>query len=107
MSANNQHTEGLRVDIPRRGKYHLSNVVLDVNGTICLDSELIPDVGDALRNLALNFTVHFITADTHGTMSEIQKDLGVTMQRLTRGPDEAEQKAELIRLYGYHWVNGR
>ena len=90
----------LQLEIPSRGTYHLTHVVMDVNGTLCLDGELMPGVRDALGQLAEKIAVHLITADTHGTMGQLQQALAISVQRLTRGQDEAEQKALLVRQIG-------
>ena len=95
-----QNQSGLLLEIPRHGTYRVTQVVLDVNGTLCLDGELVPGVREALGQLAEKLAVHLITADTHGTMGQVQQELAINIQRLTRGPDEAEQKLLLVRQLG-------
>lgn len=92
--------EGLHLDIPGRGAYHFVNAVVDVNGTVCLDGQLVAGVREALRRLAEKLTVHFVTADTQGTVSKVEQELGIHIQKLSRGIDEAEQKLQIIRQLG-------
>ena len=58
----------LSIPIPGRSTLQLQHVVLDYNGTIALDGELIPGVEDRLARLAAAVTIHILTADTHGTV---------------------------------------
>lgn len=54
------------VDIPGFKQLRLEHLVLDFNGTLAVDGELIPGVSERLNNLASTLTVHVITADTFG-----------------------------------------
>jgi P-type E1-E2 ATPase len=90
----------LTVDIPGRGAYQLSRLVLDVNGTIAEDGNLIPDVKDRLVRLSRQVEVMMVTADTHGGQVAIDRELEMEAQRLRPGEPEAPQKAELVRRLG-------
>ena len=57
----------LCVSIPGRPELCLSHLILDYNGTIALDGELIPGVASRLEALARELSILVITADTHGT----------------------------------------
>lgn len=54
------------VDIPGFKHLHLEHLVLDFNGTLAVDGELMPGVAERLNNLASMLTVHVVTADTFG-----------------------------------------
>ncbi len=88
------------VDIPGRGLFALDHLVLDVNGTIALDGELLPGVVGRLAALSGTLTVHLVTADTHGRQQEIDRALGLTATLLPAGIDQAEAKAALVRQLG-------
>ena len=70
----------LTVDIPGRGSLTLSHLVLDYNGTIALDGEIIDAVRSRLEVLAKDLTLWVITADTHGTAAEKCKGLPVQLR---------------------------
>ena len=56
----------ISVDIPGFGDLELAHLVLDYNGTLALDGRLLPDVADALLELAPSLRIHVVTADTFG-----------------------------------------
>lgn len=60
----------LEVNIPGGPQLGLNHLVLDYNGTIALDGELIAGVTDILGQLENKLGVHILTADTHGTVRE-------------------------------------
>ena len=60
----------LEINIPGGPNLGLNHLVLDYNGTIALDGDIIPGVMDILGQLADMLTVHVLTADTHGTVRE-------------------------------------
>jgi soluble P-type ATPase len=60
----------LEVNIPGGPQLGLNHLILDYNGTIALDGDIIPGVMDILGQLADMLTVHVLTADTHGTVRE-------------------------------------
>lgn len=46
----------------------MKNIVLDFNGTIALDGNLIPGVQERLNSLADSLAIYILTADTYGTV---------------------------------------
>ena len=54
------------VTIPGHKRLQLEHLVLDYNGTLACDGELLPDVRDRLDALADKLQVHVLTADTFG-----------------------------------------
>lgn len=57
----------LEFEIPGREKLTIEHVVLDLNGTIARDGEVLPGVGSALASLGQHVHTVLLTADTHGT----------------------------------------
>jgi len=90
----------IAIDIPGRGNYRLSHLVLDVNGTIACDGELIPGVADRIEKLRSSVEVHLLTADTYGKQNAIDAELGLQGVRLEANGSEAEQKADFVSLLG-------
>lgn len=56
----------LEINIPGDRKLQLKHMVLDYNGTIACDGELIAGVKENLVALADKLKIHIITADTFG-----------------------------------------
>ncbi len=90
----------LTLEIPGRGRYTLTHLVLDVNGTIAVDGHLIPGVKERLSRLARTLEIVMVTADTYGRQRAIDSELEMTAEHLTLGQPEAPQKAEVIRRLG-------
>lgn len=60
----------LNIQIPGREPFSLSHLILDYNGTIALDGEIIPGIRERLEVLAKDLEICVITADTHGTAAK-------------------------------------
>ncbi|NOY68712.1 MAG: ATPase P [Deltaproteobacteria bacterium] len=56
----------MKLTIPGYGLMELDHVVMDYNGTLAIDGNLINGVGDALTQLASSLSLHVLTADTFG-----------------------------------------
>jgi soluble P-type ATPase len=94
------------IDIPGQNSLDLRHLVLDYNGTIALDGELLPGVVEKLAALAgepFGLKVHVLTADTHGVAREKLKDVACELHIIGR---EAQDMAKLsfIRLLGLQHV---
>jgi soluble P-type ATPase len=56
----------IEVTIPGYETLQFEHLVLDYNGTLAVDGELVPDVKEALKGLSEAVKVHILTADTFG-----------------------------------------
>ena len=64
----------LNIDIPDFDFSEFKHLVLDYNGTIALDGDIINSVIDRLEKLSKKLTIHILTGDTYGTVkSKLQK----------------------------------
>jgi P-type E1-E2 ATPase len=90
----------LEVDIPGWQRLRLEAIVLDVNGTLARDGELMPGVRKRLTALRSLLDVRLLSADTFGRLDAIASELGVRSYRLNRGEHEAPQKARFVRELG-------
>ncbi|TKB25626.1 ATPase P [Desulfopila sp. IMCC35006] len=100
----------ITVQIPGGENLQLSHLVLDYNGTLALDGDLIAGVAEKIRELAIHLQLHVITADTHGTVAEKLKGLPCTLHII--GPDTQDrQKQAYVQSLGAEKVaaigNGR
>lgn len=60
----------LTIDIPNSRPLLLEHLVLDYNGTLAVDGELIAGVQQRLAKLKSLLNIHVLTADTHGTVRQ-------------------------------------
>jgi len=89
----------IKITIPGKGELELKHVVFDVNGTLAVDGQLLPDVPELLVNLKEHLEIHLLTADTHGKQAEIDSILDLKADRIKSG-DEARQKAAYVERLG-------
>jgi P-type E1-E2 ATPase len=91
------------INIPSRGLLRLQYLVLDLNGTIALDGELLPGVSRRLEKLTTLLETWLVSADTQGTLSDLAGSLKMRAKRLDSG-DEAAQKRAFIEDLGAEGV---
>jgi len=89
----------IQFNIPGLGEYNLEHLVMDVNGTLAVDGQLIDGVAAKVASLREQIKIHLLTADTHGRQNIIDQQLGLTAVRVQPG-DESTQKAEYVRGIG-------
>jgi P-type E1-E2 ATPase len=90
----------IEVEIPGQGTLRLAELVLDLNGTIALDGELLPGVAERVAALRGELGIRIASADTFGRLDAIAAALGVQAARLRAGEPEAEQKAAIVGELG-------
>ncbi|MDA8332707.1 MAG: hypothetical protein M0027_16170 [Candidatus Dormibacteraeota bacterium] len=73
--------------------------MLDLNGTLALDGQLLP-VHSSLAQLGRSLDVTLLSADTHGTLEQVAMELGVRAVRLDENQGGAEQKAAYVEALG-------
>jgi P-type E1-E2 ATPase len=91
------------ITIPSRGLLRLQYLVLDVNGTIALDGQLLSGVSERLKRLSATLEPWLVSADTQGTLSGLASQLGIQAKRVDPG-DECKQKVEFVDGLGFHSV---
>ncbi len=89
----------IEIAIPGRGNYRLSHLVLDLNGTIGLDGELVEGVEERLRRLNELLKLFVVSADTFGSASGLKEKLKAEIHLVERG-EEAAQKLDLVEKLG-------
>ena len=60
----------IEILIPGADPLRIEHLILDYNGTIAEDGELIEGVVEKIGELARHLQLHVLTADTHGTVAE-------------------------------------
>lgn len=89
----------IKFNVPGVGEYELEHLVMDVNGTLAVDGQLMGGVAEKIASLRSQLTIHLLTADTHGKQAVIDRQLDLTAVRIAAG-NEAAQKAEYVRKLG-------
>jgi len=90
----------IEIDIPGWKALRLTDVVLDVNGTLTCDGQILAGVAERLTALRTHLRLHLLSADTLGRLDEIAAELDIVGTRLQRGESESEQKARFIEALG-------
>jgi P-type E1-E2 ATPase len=93
----------IEVEIPGFTRFHFAHLVLDVNGTIAKDGQLIQGVAELLASLGSRLNIHLITADTHGNQEQIDRQLSLTAIRIPM-QDQAMAKLKYIEQLGFDKV---
>lgn len=89
----------IHLDIPGRERFELEHLVLDLNGTVALDGEVLASVAERLAPLSASLAIHLVTADTRGQAADLSQRLGVRLFHVQAG-DEAGQKRVLVERLG-------
>lgn len=91
----------LRVSIPGREVLALRHLVLDLNGTLAVDGQVLPGVPERLALLRDRLDLHVLTAGTHGNVVECARVLGVQPVPIGTG---AEKRAYVQALGANHVI---
>ncbi|MBC8275909.1 MAG: HAD hydrolase family protein [Chloroflexi bacterium] len=89
----------IEITIPGRGCYKFKHLVLDLNGTIALDGEIIEGVEGRLHQISRLLNISVVTADTHGSAQRLEEGLDINMSRIEPGREDA-QKLALVQQLG-------
>lgn len=89
----------IEIVVPGRGSYALKHLLLDMNGTLALDGQLLEGVRERLEQLGKLLEIRIVTADTYGTADRLAHDLQIAVHRIAGGQENA-QKVELVRTLG-------
>ena len=75
----------IRVEIPGREQaLCITSVVLDYNGTIARDGQLLPEAAERIRALSGKVDVYVLTADTYGNVRKQCEGLNVEVKTFPR-----------------------
>ena len=100
----------LEISIPGYKELRLEHLVLDYNGTLACDGEILEGVEQALETLAEDLQIHVVTADTFG---KVRSGLASSPSKLVilRGERQDVGKRKYIEQLGAERVaaigNGR
>jgi P-type E1-E2 ATPase len=89
----------ITIDIPGRKTFHLEHLVLDFNGTLAVDGNLIDGVKERLQELSGKLSIHVITADTFGTVANQLKGINCHVKILEKEQQDRQKKI-YIKQFG-------
>jgi P-type E1-E2 ATPase len=89
----------LEIEIPGFGPVRLAYLVSDFTGTLSVDGELLPGVGERLNRIAAFMTIHILTADTFGRAREALRSVACQTTILS-GEAHDVQKEAFVRNLG-------
>jgi soluble P-type ATPase len=88
----------IEVDIPGGEALRISHLVLDYNGTLARDGELLEGVAERMKDLAIHLQLHVITADTHGTVAKKLAGLPCSLEIIGLTEQDKQKEAYVRRL---------
>lgn len=89
----------IEIEIPGFGALQLAHLVLDYNGTLAMNGDLIEGVKSRLSELAGRLDLHVVTADTFGKAAQALD--GMDCRLLILPPEnQAAAKADYVRQLG-------
>ncbi len=89
----------IEIDVPGWGRRRIEHLVMDYNGCLGLDGQLLPGIEDRLPQLSIRLRLHICTADTFGTVGDQTRRFESALKIL--GPTNQDaQKAEMVRRLG-------
>lgn len=98
------------ITIPGFGELHLAHLVMDYNGTLAVDGQLLPGVEQRLETLGRLLTLHVVTADTFGKVQQAFGGSNVTVHILPKDQQDLAKQAYVNSLGAANTVafgNGR
>ena len=90
----------IEVSVPGLGVLRIEHLVLDFNGTLATDGQLMSGVKKRLKILAEDLDIHVVTADTFGRAKQELKGLPVELVILPTDIPQDIAKAEYVNRLG-------
>ena len=89
----------IEIEVPGFTRYRLQHIVLDVNGTIAKDGQLLEGVKELFAQLRPKLDIHLVTADTHGGQKIIDETLDLKAVRI-ESQNQVKAKLDYIQQLG-------
>ena len=94
----------LAYQLPGQKIVTIKQVVLDFNGTLACDGEILPGVASRLQALATATRIYILTADTFGTAARACQELPVQLTRVDPLNGGEDKERLVIALGAEHTV---
>lgn len=89
----------IKIEIPGRDTLNIEQLVLDYNGTIAEDGNLINGVEERLARIRDSVEIYILTADTYGTVRSQCEHMGIHVETFPRA-GAAKCKLEIVKSLG-------
>ena len=89
----------IQLHIPGRKSLKITHVILDYNGTIGKDGQLIPGVAQAIEKFSDRLTFHVVTADTFGSVKKQLRDVNAALTIISQ-ENQDRKKLEYLKTLG-------
>jgi P-type E1-E2 ATPase len=89
----------IEIDIPGQRTYRFKHLVIDLNGTISLDGDIIDGVPERIELLSHLVDIAVVTADTRGKAQELGQALRVKVYKINN-ENEQLKKLKLVQQLG-------
>lgn len=89
----------LEINIPGRAPLEVCHLILDYNGTIACDGQLLKEIIPQLSALAKLLQIHILTADTHGSVAQQVGAFPHTLE-IIGTTNQAQAKQHYLHLLG-------
>lgn len=100
----------IRIEISGMSTLEIEHLVLDYNGTIAINGELIEGISERLDALCALVDVHVLTADTYGSVHEQCRDMNLSVHVIGKNHQDRAKLHFVESLKSEHCVaigNGR
>lgn len=88
----------LTIPIPGAEPLVIGHLLLDYNGTLAVDGDVLPGVAERLRRLSDRLEIHVLTADTHGTVASRLVDLPCRLTVIGEGRQDRQKLTYLKEI---------
>ncbi len=88
----------IEISVPGYKDLRLEHLVLDYNGTLACDGQLIPGVSRCLEGLAQDLEIHVVTADTFGKAQSQLEGLPCKLVVLPRDGQDVGKRVYVRQL---------
>ena len=89
----------LSLTIPGRGEVNLSNIILDLNGTLTVDGQIAANTVSLLNRVSEQLQVYVLTADTLGSAAKLKEELQADIRSFA-GENISAAKAVFLEQLG-------
>lgn len=90
----------IEIELNAEKSLAIQHLVLDYNGTIAQDGELIAGVEERLQELSKLVQIHVLTADTHGSVEEKVASISCHVHVIDKGGEDRQKCDYLTTLDG-------
>lgn len=100
----------IEIKISGMATLEIKHLVLDYNGTIAINGELIAGINERFEKISCLVAVHVLTADTYGSVHQQCRDLNLSVHVIGKSQQDHEKLNFIEALTSNHCVaigNGR